>query len=360
MTADFAPLPWDRPGRVIIDRETFLANLDRLAGTESFLDARSPLMETLIGSLHQDLKRRGIRGMVVASSSRPQLEELRGEGWEVLIGPPASSAQVAEACRKGFSLVIGQVPEAIHASNQAQAYQRPTGVFVRVRSDDLMADHGPGSVLSMIEMLPGLPCLSLRGFFLEAPFSSEQRRLQFLRAMARTVPEIETVTFLAAFSPGEGGKDPAEARYHRLLEHEPLISRPDLGLFPAVLVQGKGFPIAVSDQWVRLEVDLGLEHGIQAIPGETAPVLVEGIPGRVLSVSRRKTLIEVAERPGKGTPWTVTLLGIPEDSPIDGSAGPMPRVAVEFSRLGATSPLYLRVDGVLRELPPVAGGDGSR
>ena len=334
-------LPWDRPGRLLVDRETFLANLVRLGYREPYLDARSMLMELLIRALPQELKRHGVGGLVTVSPGASWVSDLKMEGWDIVTAPPAHSGHIATACRCGVVVTIGQVGEAVLASNQAQGHHQAVDVLVRVRSDDLMADHGPGAPLAILEILPTLPALRLRGFFLEAPFSSPARRQQFLRAVQGVVPDLRTPMFL-----GTGSETP-DGSFRRLIGHEPLEFCPERQLMPAVTLQARGFPVAVNGRRILLEVDLGHEHGIL---DSQASVLVEDVPGFIHSVQLRKSVIEIPERPGRGTPWTVTLVGAGEGQVLTSLDGSFPRAPIEWSRLAGAIPVILQDDGVDRNL----------
>lgn len=335
MKSAFTP-PWDQPAWAIIDLKALFANLDKLEPIGQIIDLRSSLMSVLAPHILPDLKRRGLSGFFTNTITKPMENREFLEGWTGFLLPPFNSGRLIYATRLGFIPVLGQIPEAIYVSNDAQSVNRSAGIFLRIRSDDLLADQGPNSLLSLLETIPTLPRLELAGFYCDQPFSTRQKCDSFSRALNRTHPHARGLKMISRTTGAHLPK----------LECSTQIGTEIFGLDTAgtmnstLSIQAWGVPMISEERKLLLMIDLGTMQGLPDEPGK--PVTVENIPGILIRTEEWRALIEIPERPARPSPWVVTLS--PSTTALEAEKGAWSKKDLEqlAFRLAPNLPLYLR------------------
>ncbi|HEY9071657.1 MAG TPA: hypothetical protein VIV61_15455, partial [Candidatus Ozemobacteraceae bacterium] len=287
--------PWDAPCWLVLDQPALLGNVPATDGADWTVDLRSPLLARAWRLLAPEMKRRGGWGYLSRGFRLTGPAAVAEEGWVRLLAPPASSGSIAEAVRNGFFVTIGQISEAIVASNAAQACNRRVSLLLRVRSGELMADPGPTGCMSMLEALPGLAAVDVVGFWLDEPFGGRQECDLFMRAVGRLLGDIRSLVLLGA------GAGPVPAR----MKPVPQVGRELFGYAKkaagqtggtaTLTLEGWAYPLRTRGHGLLAGVDLGAVHGL---PRQArGQVVVSGESGRIVAIEDRRLVIELARRP---------------------------------------------------------------
>lgn len=334
----FSP-PWDHPGWIILDKSIFLSNLEKVPRVNAFLDCRNVLLEKTILAFHTEVKKIGVSGIFCRPPFPPFLPEFVSEGWEIVVPPPNTSTNIVETCRKGFVPVIGQVPEVVFLSNLAQTQNQPQKFILRQRQEDLMADNGPASFLNALEMIPGVPQISISGIILEYSISSSLRLKTLRQAISRFFSETSFLKLISSFP--QPCLEKEGTSFSTIIGEEIFgFSQASTALLPALTVQAWGHPTFIKEKRIQLEIDIGFEGGIGHAEGKT--IAVENLQGKIVSISPRKTTIELPERPATGTPWKVSIMGGTIESLFE-EKEPLSPIPVSLSALSRNLPVFLKL-----------------
>ncbi|HNW36223.1 MAG TPA: hypothetical protein PKM25_14890 [Candidatus Ozemobacteraceae bacterium] len=333
--------PWDAPCWVTLDMPALLSNVPAPGAGEWALDLRSPVLARSWKHIAPELKRRAAWGYISRGFRLSGPDAVAEEGWTRVLAPPASSGGIAEAVRNGFTVTVGQISEAIVASNAAQAHRRRAPLLLRVRTGELMADPGPTGCISLLEALPGLAAIDTAGFWLDEPFGSRQECDQFMRAVSRLLGDVRAMLVIGAGAgPVPSRMKPVALVGRELFGYAKTGSSPTLAT-ATLSLEGWAYPVRTRGRGIVAGVDIGTIHGIP--PDVHASVIVGSETGRIAAVEERRMLIELPQRPASGAPWRALLLGSQDTNTVSAEEWPDPAALLAALELLARDcPLYVR------------------